>query len=61
MDALRSCFDLQAARLDRQGALLQSGSRWTANMNDRSEKIDQSLEQITKRIEKLEGEKNPNA
>ncbi len=62
MDALLSRFDLQAARLDRQGALLQRGSRWMAKTNEWSEKIDQSLEQNTKRIEKLEGrQKNPNA
>lgn len=54
-------FDIQAARLDRHAALLQTGSRWTARMNDWAEKIDQSLEtqnreiaELRARLEKLE-------
>jgi hypothetical protein len=55
-------FDIQAARLDRQAALIQVGSRWTARMNEWSEKVDQTLEakdreiaELRTRIEKLEG------
>src|SRR2546425_572188 len=54
-------FDTQAARLDRHGALLQTGSRWTGRMNDWSEKVDQALEtkdremaELRARLEKLE-------
>jgi hypothetical protein len=42
--SIENRFDIQALRLDRHAALLQTGSRWTARMNDRAEKIDQSLE-----------------
>jgi predicted nucleic acid-binding Zn-ribbon protein len=58
---LETRFDTQAARLDRQGALLQTGSRWTGRMNDWSEKVDQALEtkdreiaELRARLEKLE-------
>src|SRR6266436_877300 len=37
-------FDSQAARLDRQGGLLLTGSRWTARMNEWPEKVDGLLE-----------------
>lgn len=54
-------FDAQALRLDRQAALIQVGSRWTARMNEWSEKVDQALEQkdreiadLRTRIERLE-------
>jgi hypothetical protein len=50
-----------AARLDRQGALIQSGSRWTTRTNEWSEKVDAALEQrdkqmgeLIRRFEKLE-------
>ena len=46
-------FDTQAARLDRQGALLQVGSRWTARMNDWAEKIDAALEAKDREIAEL--------
>jgi uncharacterized protein (UPF0335 family) len=54
-------FDTQAARLERQGALIQTGSRWTNRFSDWSEKVDASLEQkakqisdLIKRVERLE-------
>jgi hypothetical protein len=54
-------FDTQAARMERQGALIQTGSRWTSRMGDWSEKVDAALEQkdkqiteLMRRIEKLE-------
>ena len=54
-------FDNQAARLDRQAGLLQTGSRWIARTNDWTEKIDQALEtkdreiaELRMRLEKLE-------
>jgi len=60
-DLITTRFDTQAARLERQGALIQTGSRWTSRMGDWSEKVDAALEQkdkqiteLTRRIEKLE-------
>lgn len=54
-------FEAQAARMDRQGALIQTGSRWTTRMNAWSERIDQALAErdrqiraLTERIENLE-------
>ena len=59
--SLETRFDVQAARLDRQAALIQTGSRWTARINDWAEKIDQALEakdrqinDLSKRIKALE-------
>jgi hypothetical protein len=64
-EALLTRFDTQAARLERQGALIQTGSRWTGRMNDWSEKVDAALEQkdkqiaaLVERIEKLERNKS---
>lgn len=64
-EAVLTRFDMQAARLDRQGALLQTGSRWSTRMNDWSEKVDDALEQkdrqiaaLAERIEKLERNKS---
>ena len=60
-DLITTRFDTQAARLERQGALVQTGSRWTSRMGDWSEKVDAALEQkdkqiaeLIRRIEKLE-------
>lgn len=60
-DLITTRFDTQAARLERQGALIQTGSRWTSRMGDWSEKVDAALEQkdkqiaeLIRRIEKLE-------
>jgi len=52
-EGLFSRFDIQAARLERQGALIQTGSRWTARMNDWADKIDSALEQKDKQIAEL--------
>src|SRR6266508_878333 len=46
-------FDTQAGRLDRQGALLQTGSRWSARMNDWAEKVDAALEAKDREIAEL--------
>jgi chromosome segregation ATPase len=61
VDSLHTRFDTQAARIERQGALIQTGSRWTSRMGDWSEKVDAALEhkdkqivELTRRIEKLE-------
>jgi hypothetical protein len=51
--AIENRFDVHAARLDRQAALIQVGSRWTARMNDWSERVDQSLESALKEIAEL--------
>jgi hypothetical protein len=57
-------FDTQAGRLERQGGLLQTGSRWTVRMNEWAEKVDRSLEtkdrqiaELRARLEKLEGDR----
>jgi hypothetical protein len=54
-------FDAQAARLDRHAALWQTGSRWSARMDDWAGKVDNLLEarakeiaELRSRIEKLE-------
>ena len=39
--------------MERQGALIQTGSRWTARMGDWSEKVDAALEQKDKQITEL--------
>jgi hypothetical protein len=46
-------FDAQAARLDRQGALLQVGNRWTARLNEWSEKMDAAMEARVREIAEL--------
>jgi hypothetical protein len=58
---VKTRFDTQAARLERHAALLQTGSRWTAKMNDWAEKIDSALEtkdqeiaELRRRLERLE-------
>jgi chromosome segregation ATPase len=64
---LETRFDTQAIRLDRQGALLQVGSRWTTRMNGWAERVDKALEskdheisELKTRVEKLErGERPP--
>jgi hypothetical protein len=54
-------FDAQAARLDRHGALLQTGSRWSNRMNHWAEKIDRQMDaqaketaEIKERLDRLE-------
>ena len=63
-EQVNSRLDTQAARLERQGSLIQTGSRWTARMNEWSEKIDAALEsrdraiaELRDRIERLEKER----
>ena len=46
-------FDTQAARLDRHGALIQTGSRWTGRMNEWAEKVDHALETKDREIDEL--------
>jgi phage shock protein A len=60
-EEMKTRFDNQAARMERQGAFIQTGSRWTARMNEWSEKVDAALEQkdkqiaaLTERVDKLE-------
>jgi hypothetical protein len=60
--AVTDRFDLQATRLDRQGALMQTGNRWISRINDWSDRIDAALEardkqiaELRARVEKLEG------
>jgi hypothetical protein len=50
---LNTRFDTQAARLDRQGGLLQAGNRWSGRMNDWAEKIDVALETKDREIAEL--------
>ena len=64
MQLLGDRFDATSARLDRQGALIQTGSRWMAMLTEWSEKIDlviavrdQQIEQLNKRVQKLEDER----
>jgi hypothetical protein len=52
-DGLHVRFDTQALRLDRHAALIQTGSRWTARMNDWSEKVDAALEAKDRQIANL--------
>jgi hypothetical protein len=53
VDSLHTRFDTQAVRMERQGALIQTGSRWTSRMGDWSEKVDAALEQKDKQIAEL--------
>jgi hypothetical protein len=56
-DALDGRLDITAARLDRQGGLLQTGSRHAVRQQAWSENVDKTLERLTKRIGKLEGKR----
>ena len=47
-------FDLMETRLNRHGALLQTGARWTARMSAWSEDTDKLLLDRDKRIADLE-------
>ena len=58
---MRDRFDRQDARLERHGALLQTGSRWVNRMNQWSEKVDRLLavwddrnQRLEERLRKLE-------
>jgi hypothetical protein len=61
LDQINSRFDTQALRLDRQAALIQTGSHFSARMTEWSEKADVSLNhkdtqisELTRRIEEIE-------
>ena len=67
MQSLQRKFDEQGVRLDRQAALIQTGSRWTNRMNGWSERVDvrnerlrAEMEELKERVRKLE-ERNPPA
>lgn len=47
-------FDLMETRLNRHGALLQTGARWTARMSVWSDQIDRFLSERDKSIADLE-------
>jgi exonuclease VII large subunit len=47
-------FDLIETRMNRQGALIQTGSRWTTRMAAWSERIDRLLSERDKKIADLE-------
>lgn len=52
-DEMRTRFDNQAARLDRHAGLWQTGRRWSARIDDWSEKIDAALEVKDRQIAEL--------
>ncbi len=61
LDEVNTRFDTQAARLGRQGALLQTGARFSLRMTQWSEKIDGLMEDkdhdisdLKKRVKSLE-------
>ncbi len=61
-EEMDSRFHIQATRLDRQAALIQTGSRWTNRMNDWAENVDVALNEkseeiarLRRRLDKLEG------
>jgi hypothetical protein len=51
---LNERLDLMETRLDRHGALLQTGARWSARMTQWSEDVDRQQEQRSKKIADLE-------
>ena len=48
--AIAGRFDAQSARLERQGGLIQVGSRWSARITQWSEKVDTSIEREERAI-----------
>jgi hypothetical protein len=59
---MRTRFDDQAARMDRQAGILRAGTTWTKRMDDWAEKVDRALDakdrqiaELTERIRRLEG------
>lgn len=63
-EVISTRFDAQAARLDRQGGFIRSGSVWSSRMDQWPERIDTLIEQrdrqiaeIPERLRKLEGER----
>jgi gas vesicle protein len=53
LHGIRDRLDAQTIRLERQGALIQTGSRWTTRITDWSEKVDSLLDQQAKDIADL--------
>lgn len=51
--AINTRFDTQAARMERQGALLQAGSRWSTRKNGWAEKVDAALEEKDREVADL--------
>ena len=48
--AIAGRFDARSARLERQGGLIQVGSRWSARITQWSEKVDTSIEREERAI-----------
>jgi len=66
MEEIKSRFDIQSARLDRQAGLWQVGSRWSSRMDAWAEKVDsalmtkdQQIAELRERIQKLEDGSKP--
>jgi hypothetical protein len=53
-ERMRITIDRQEMRVERHGALLQTGSRWTNRMNQWAEKVDRMLAVWDERNERLE-------
>ncbi len=58
---IRTRFDDQAARMDRQAGILRAGTTWSKRMDDWAEKVDLALDakdrqiaELTERIRRLE-------
>ena len=47
-------FDVIETRMNRHGALIQTGARWTTRMSAWSEQIDRFLSELDKKIADLE-------
>ena len=52
-EEISSRFEVQSNRLDRQAALIQTGSRWTNRMNDWAESVDIALDKKSREIADL--------
>lgn len=56
---IRTRFDDQAARMDRQAGILRAGTTWSKRMDDWAEKVDldakdRQISELTERIRRLE-------
>jgi hypothetical protein len=47
-------LELHRNRLERQGGLLQTGSRWVNRMNQWAERVDRIFDQHDRRLDRLE-------
>jgi hypothetical protein len=54
LDGILERLDIVSIRLDRQGALIQTGSRNAVRQNTWSEHVDRTLNRLAKRLENLE-------